>query len=114
MWGDKRVTLLGDAIHPTTPNLGQGGCIAIEDAMVLAKCLQQYGADISGLRSYETLRYTRTAKIARYSRGYGTVGQWENLFARALRRTTLSLLPESVARRLMQLVYDFDACEIKV
>jgi len=114
VWGDKRVTLLGDAIHPTTPNLGQGGCIAIEDAMVLAKCLQQYGADISGLRSYETLRYTRTAKIARYSRGYGTVGQWENLFARALRRTTLSLLPESVARRLMQLVYDFDACEIKV
>src|SRR6185503_4647112 len=29
-WGDGRMTLLGDAIHPTTPNLGQGGCLAIE------------------------------------------------------------------------------------
>ena len=43
-WGDKRVTLLGDAIHPTTPNLGQGGCLAIEDAIVMARCFQQYGA----------------------------------------------------------------------
>src|SRR5262249_18595216 len=43
-WGDGRMTLLGDAIHPTTPNLGQGGCLAIEDAFVLAKCFKEYGA----------------------------------------------------------------------
>ncbi|HEY2961068.1 MAG TPA: FAD-dependent monooxygenase, partial [Pyrinomonadaceae bacterium] len=35
IWGSGRVTLLGDAIHPTTPNLGQGGCLAMEDALVL-------------------------------------------------------------------------------
>ena len=38
-WGAGRVTLLGDAAHPMTPNLGQGGCQAIEDALVLARCL---------------------------------------------------------------------------
>ena len=40
-WGMGRVTLLGDAAHPMTPNLGQGACQAIEDAVVLARCLRE-------------------------------------------------------------------------
>src|ERR1700720_3570214 len=39
LWSENRITLLGDAAHPMTPNLGQGGCQAIEDAVVLAACL---------------------------------------------------------------------------
>jgi len=113
-WGNKRITLLGDAVHPTTPNLGQGGCMAIEDAMVLARCFQKYGADEKALRTYEQLRYRRTLAITRYSRIYGAVGQWENLFARGLRRTAFSLMPDTVARRLMQIVFDYDACDVKV
>lgn len=108
-WGRGRVTLLGDAIHPTTPNLGQGGCMAIEDAMILARCLKEYGPDESALRKYEKLRFKRTTAIARYSRIYGSVGQWENIFARALRRSVLSLVPESVALRLIQIVFDYDS-----
>ncbi len=107
VWGKGRVTLLGDAIHPTTPNLGQGGCLAMEDAFVLARCFQKYGMVEEALRRYEQIRYKRTAAIARYSRYYGSVGQWENVFARGLRRTALSLVPESVARRLMQIVFDY-------
>ncbi|HEU0052664.1 MAG TPA: FAD-dependent monooxygenase, partial [Longimicrobium sp.] len=38
-WGRGLVTLLGDAAHPTTPNFGQGGCLAVEDAAVLAAAL---------------------------------------------------------------------------
>lgn len=34
-WGEGPVTMLGDAIHPTTPNMGQGACQAIEDAVIL-------------------------------------------------------------------------------
>ena len=62
-WGAGRMTLLGDAIHPTTPNLGQGGCLAIEDALVLAGCFERYGATEDALRNYEHLRYARTAAI---------------------------------------------------
>ena len=103
------MTLLGDAIHPTTPNLGQGGCLAMEDAMLLARCFAKYGASEEALRRYERARYKRTAAVSRYSRYYGAVGQWENVWARGLRRTALSLVPESLAHRLMQIVFDYDA-----
>ena len=62
-WGRGRMTLLGDAIHPTTPNLGQGGCLAIEDAFVLARCLNNNGATEEGLRNYERSRYKRTSAL---------------------------------------------------
>ena len=108
-WGSGRMTLLGDAIHPTTPNLGQGGCLAMEDAFVLARCFAKYGAVEETLRTYERLRYKRTAALTRYSRYYGAVGQWENVWARGLRKTALALVPESIAGRLMQIVFDYDA-----
>jgi 2-polyprenyl-6-methoxyphenol hydroxylase-like FAD-dependent oxidoreductase len=113
-WGSGRMTLLGDAIHPTTPNLGQGGCQAMEDAVVLARCFEKYGASEDALRNYERLRYARTAALTRISRYYGRVGQLENIWARALRRLPLSLAPEPLAQRLMQIVFDYDATKIRV
>jgi hypothetical protein len=47
--------------------------------------------------------------ISRYSRYYGSVGQWENVCARAARRTALALVPETLALRLMQVFFDYDA-----
>ena len=41
-WHRRRVVLLGDAAHPTTPNLGQGACLAIEDAVVLARAIARF------------------------------------------------------------------------
>jgi 2-polyprenyl-6-methoxyphenol hydroxylase-like FAD-dependent oxidoreductase len=40
-WTLGNITLLGDAAHPTTPNLGQGGCMAIEGAYILATALNK-------------------------------------------------------------------------
>jgi 2-polyprenyl-6-methoxyphenol hydroxylase-like FAD-dependent oxidoreductase len=113
-WGSGRMTLLGDAIHPTTPNLGQGGCLAMEDAIVLARCFEKYGAVEEALRSYERCRYRRTTALSRYSRYYGSVGQWENAFARSLRKAAFSLVPEALARRAMQIVFDYDATKIQI
>lgn len=108
-WGRGRMTLLGDAIHPTTPNLGQGGCLAMEDAMLLARCFERYGANEDALRRYERARHKRTTAVSIYSRYYGNIGQWENVWARGLRRTALALVPESLAQRLMQIVFKYDA-----
>ena len=111
-WGSGRMTLLGDAIHPTTPNLGQGGCLAMEDALVLARCFEKYGAVEAALRNYEHSRFKRTAAVTKYSRLYGSIGQWENVWARVLRRSSFSLLPEPLAQRLMQIVFDYDATRV--
>lgn len=113
-WGSGRLTMIGDAIHPTTPNLGQGGCLAMEDAVVLARCFEKYGANEEALRRYERCRYKRTTTVSRYSRYYGSIGQWENVWARGLRRTALALVPEAVALRLMQIFFDYDATTVEI
>jgi 2-polyprenyl-6-methoxyphenol hydroxylase-like FAD-dependent oxidoreductase len=93
-WGQDRVTLLGDAAHPTTPNLGQGACQAMEDAVVLASCLRAASDVPAALRSYEAMRMARTANITNQSWLIGKICQWENPLACWLRnklsQTTLA------------------------
>lgn len=66
-WGRGAVTLLGDAAHATTPNLGQGACQALEDAVVLAHCLSQIQPIEAALRQYERLRIPRTTTVVQGS-----------------------------------------------
>jgi len=62
-WSVGRVSLLGDACHATLPFLAQGAVMAIEDAMVLARCLDSQD-DIEGsLARYQDVRMERTAKV---------------------------------------------------
>jgi 2-polyprenyl-6-methoxyphenol hydroxylase-like FAD-dependent oxidoreductase len=84
-WGRGRATLLGDAIHPTTPNLGQGACQALEDAIVLADCLRRGGLTETALREYESARRERTALVTRRSWSLGRMFQLENRLAVAVR-----------------------------
>ncbi len=66
-WSVGRVSLLGDACHPTLPFLAQGANMAIEDGMVLARCLNAYQDIPEALRRYETARLDRTSRIVRGS-----------------------------------------------
>jgi salicylate hydroxylase len=68
-WSDGRVTLLGDACHPTLPFMAQGAAMAIEDAAVLAACVGDANDVAQALRRYESLRRARTARIQLGSRG---------------------------------------------
>jgi 2-polyprenyl-6-methoxyphenol hydroxylase-like FAD-dependent oxidoreductase len=102
LWGKGRMTLLGDAAHPTTPNLGQGACQAIEDAIVLADQLRRAGNTEGALRAYEKLRQRRTARITTESFRLGRVCQWENSVACWLRNTGTRFFPQSASLRLME------------
>lgn len=62
-WGRGRVTLLGDAAHPMLPFLAQGAAQAIEDAAVLARCVERVADLPTALRTYESLRRERTARV---------------------------------------------------
>ena len=64
-WGIGTTTLLGDACHPMLPFMAQGSCQAIEDAVVLARCLSDVSTSdaASALRRYEDARQGRTAQV---------------------------------------------------
>jgi salicylate hydroxylase len=65
-WSKGRVTLLGDACHPTLPFLGQGGVMSIEDAYVVAACLDKYfGEPGVAFARYEDIRRERTSMVVR-------------------------------------------------
>lgn len=67
-WSQGRTTLLGDACHPTLPFLAQGAMMAIEDGVVLARCLAALpDAPAEAFLRYESLRHERTARIVRGS-----------------------------------------------
>lgn len=76
-WGRGRVTLLGDAVHATTPNLGQGACMALEDAVVLADALARAADPVAGLRAYEAARRERTRFVIETSWRFGRLFQAE-------------------------------------
>lgn len=63
-WTQGRVTLLGDACHAMFPFLAQGAVQAMEDGLVLARCLDAAGTDVeSALKTYEAARMERTYRI---------------------------------------------------
>ena len=75
-WSRGRVTLLGDAAHPTLQSLAQGACMAIEDAICLAEFVHQDSGDFaSAFRRYEAARYLRTARVQFESRYH-----WDNFY----------------------------------
>ena len=102
------MTLLGDAAHPMTPNLGQGGGQAIEDAVVLDLCLASNGDAAVAFKDYETRREARTARVVREARRFGRLGQVENSAARAVRDFLVRITPLSATLRTVAWLYDFD------
>lgn len=96
-----RVALLGDAAHAMTPNLGQGACQALEDAVTLAVCLDGTQDTAAALRSYDRLRRPRTQAVARRSARLGAIGQLAWPPAVLLRDTAARLTPERATLRSM-------------
>ncbi|WP_030411168.1 FAD-dependent monooxygenase [Streptomyces sp. NRRL S-1448] len=99
-----RVALLGDAVHPMTPNLGQGGCQAVEDAVVLA---HEAGPDAdlgAALAAYTRQRLPRTMEVVRRAERIGRLTTWRSRPACALRAglmaATARLAPDLALRAL--------------
>jgi len=76
-WNRGSIVLVGDAIHPMTPDLGQGACQAIVDGTTLAACLMA-GDDVRlALDAYRRSRYRNAAIAMILSRVWGGVqGSW--------------------------------------
>jgi 2-polyprenyl-6-methoxyphenol hydroxylase-like FAD-dependent oxidoreductase len=107
--GRGRVTLLGDAAHLTTPNLGQGACLALEDAAVLSGCLAAQPDVAAAFRRYESARYRRARFIVAESRRIGWIGQIEGRVFSALRDAAFWALPRFVSERQHRKYFAFRA-----
>lgn len=94
-----RVVLIGDAAHATTPNLAQGACQAIEDAVVLANCLWVSTDPEQAFREFERQRIKRTRWIVDTSWRVGKVAQVEHPLLVGLRNAAFRMMPASVSRQ---------------
>ncbi|MFZ4081347.1 MAG: FAD-dependent oxidoreductase [Pirellula sp.] len=90
-WYRGRCLLIGDAAHPTTPNLGQGGCLAIEDAACLYYLFSNSSTLDDILPAFVKLRYARASAINRDSKRLGRTGQWSGKVACLIRNAFVKL-----------------------
>jgi 2-polyprenyl-6-methoxyphenol hydroxylase-like FAD-dependent oxidoreductase len=107
-----RVALLGDAAHPMAPNLGQGACQALEDAVVLSRLAADAGADDmpAVLASYTATRLPRTTDVVRWSHRAARMTTWTARPAVAARNTAVGLLGKlapGAALRGLGPIYDW-------
>jgi 2-polyprenyl-6-methoxyphenol hydroxylase-like FAD-dependent oxidoreductase len=100
-WSRGRITLLGDAAHPTTPNLGLGGCMAVEDALVLARALRENDGYGPAFAQYEFERHARTARVVTMSRLMGRFGSIRNPALEQGWRIANRLTPTRVAAGML-------------
>jgi 2-polyprenyl-6-methoxyphenol hydroxylase-like FAD-dependent oxidoreductase len=105
VWHQGRAVLLGDAAHATTPNLGQGGAQAIEDAYVLAEALAANPDHTLAFQRYEGLRRAKATMVVTRSRQMGQIVHTRNPIMRTLRNTLLRSLPASVGQKQWEALY---------
>lgn len=101
----ERVLLLGDAGHATTPNLGQGAGMAIEDALVLAESLANETNITAAFQRFEHRRLPRTTRIVNTSWQLGRLAQLEKPWQIKLRNMGMRLVPDSISLKQMAWLY---------
>lgn len=102
-WGRGRVTLLGDAAHAMTFNLGQGAGTSLTDAVTLADHLAGSIGAISALRAYERARRSVTLPLMVASRRVGESAAWSGPLGPALNTAVLRRIGPKVTARLLEL-----------
>ncbi len=100
-----RILLIGDAAHATTPNLGQGACMAVEDAATLMNAVMQY-EPLEAFRKFEAHRIGRTTGIVNQSFTFGNLAQLENPVLMWMRNTALRMVPKSTVANQLKGLFD--------
>lgn len=113
-WVAGRIALLGDAAHATTPNLGQGAAMAIEDSWILGQELSDGRSPEVAFQKYNAIREKRVSGIIHQSWKAGKIAGLRNPVACAVRNLAISSVPRSwITNRLDQLYRESPAAERK-
>ena len=106
-----RILLIGDAAHATTPNMGQGAGMAVEDVAVLKQELERNNLQIA-FQNVERRRLRRTAYIIKNSRRAGRIAQLDRKFYSTLRNWGFRNLPSAFTQFPLRPLYDDNFLEI--
>ena len=106
-WHSQRVVLIGDAAHGMTPNLGQGGAQAIEDAYVLAQELSQQ-PHTQALTNYATRRQPKAQRISLRARRFGQLAHLAQPWSH-VRDVCLRIIPSSLNQPALDSIYRLDS-----
>ena len=101
-WSERRVVLVGDAAHATTPGVGQGAAQAIEDAVVLTDRLASSGDLATALGEYEAIRRPRAEAVLKLSRRTDKAAQLASPLGWRFRNVIVRRLPEWAQRRQLE------------
>jgi 2-polyprenyl-6-methoxyphenol hydroxylase-like FAD-dependent oxidoreductase len=99
------VALIGDAIHPMTPDLAQGACQAILDATTLATCLAASRDTRAAIRDYQQRRWRNAAVATLMARNMGAMGQWTRHTTCTTRNALIRSIPLPLQLRQFDLVF---------
>jgi 2-polyprenyl-6-methoxyphenol hydroxylase-like FAD-dependent oxidoreductase len=91
-----------------TPNLGQGGAQAVEDAYTFAECIGQYAEPSLAIREYQKRRWRKVSRIVRTSRWYGRISHVENPVLRRVRDAVIQSIPPAVNDSALRAMYEVD------
>jgi 2-polyprenyl-6-methoxyphenol hydroxylase-like FAD-dependent oxidoreductase len=102
------IVLIGDAAHATTPNMGQGACQAIEDAVILADEMERNNDFNEAFIAFEKRRIKRTHFIAHSSWSLGKAAHLENKLLAEIRNFIFRIVPKSVTEKQFKTIYEVD------
>jgi len=106
------LTLLGDAAHPIVPFIGQGGCLALEDAYIFGRLLTKYNSDISKAQNaYEAMRVKRINTIANMSLKQGQLNHISNPIIVFLRNFVMKQFPSLALKSIREKIWNYDPVE---
>jgi len=108
------VTIIGEAAHSLTPNFGLGVSLAVEDAIILARCLDKYHTVPDALLYYEDARIVRVALITEQVIDFIRMGHFKKSLSLIWRNIFVRFTPQKTIEKKLRNIFDYDAVKEKI
>lgn len=105
-WWKGNVCLIGDAAHATTPNMGQGACQAIEDALVLSDCLKNENATERAFEVFQKRRIKKAHQVVNRSWTIGKMSQLESRLLITARNFAVKISPDAMSSQTLEPIFN--------